>query len=96
MWGVLNLIEPGFRQELEKQNGRHKSTFPRMQLFGKKNRGIRSPVNPISGGSVILPLPTHNTVKSERIEILPLGFFQATRQSRPFFVGRLKSDRSRF
>ena len=36
LWEFLNLIDPGFRQELEKQNGRHKSTIPRMQRFGKK------------------------------------------------------------
>ena len=35
-WGVLNLIDPGLRQKLEKQNVRHKSTFPRMQLLRKK------------------------------------------------------------
>ena len=35
LWVVLNLIDPGFRQELEKQDGLHQYTFPRMQLFRK-------------------------------------------------------------
>ena len=36
LWWVLSVIDPDFRQELEKQDGRHKSTLPTMQVFRKK------------------------------------------------------------
>ena len=35
-WGVVNLLDPGFRSKLEKQNGGRKSIFHKMHFFRRK------------------------------------------------------------